>query len=85
MDVLKTCKLTDAELNKLQEEGNIPYYQTVNWDMDNRESFDEYHKADPWIIFNGGTTGGDVGATLWIHRTKNKAVDSLIIDNRVFS
>uniref|UniRef100_A0A6G6ABL2 Uncharacterized protein n=1 Tax=Borely moumouvirus TaxID=2712067 RepID=A0A6G6ABL2_9VIRU len=55
--------------------------EICDWDDDNlRKTMRKINKA---IIWFGTTHGGDVGASLYIHKTKGE-IDSIIVDNGFF-
>jgi len=47
---------------------------------DHRPTLSAVQRAAPWVLFLGETHGGDVGATLYVHRS-GANIDGVLIDN----
>jgi hypothetical protein len=53
-------------------------------DWDDRAALRRLRAKVPHVLFLGATDGGDVGASLYVHRTRGR-VDGLVIDNNFFA
>lgn len=61
--------------------GHIKHGDYLPWE--DRAALKRVRKAVPYILFLGDTDGGDVGATLYAHKTAGH-IDGLIVDNHYF-
>jgi hypothetical protein len=54
------------------------YASYDHWGWDNRDALLEVRKLIPHVLFIGETEGGDVGATLYVHKSDN-VINSIVV------
>jgi hypothetical protein len=58
-------------------------FEKCDFDWNNRAALRRVVKKAPEVLFIGETMGGDVGASLHVHR-KGREIDGIIVDNKHF-
>lgn len=78
----------DLDLFTAQAQAELPQlardkYRSKRFDWADRSALKAVRARVPHVLWLGETVGGDVGASLWAHRSKNR-LDSIIVDNNYF-
>jgi hypothetical protein len=73
----------DLERKIPKEIWNNPIWEktSLSW---NRNDLKIVQKVNPAILWIGETVGGDIGASLYIHKNENNEIDGMIVDNFYF-